>query len=175
MPLRVVDLFEIGVFGDRLDSLLQRDDLVVACHHDDGAELQALRKMHRANGHSAATRLNVLIEDLESQAGGLNCRASPVELGSRPHEDAHFMTKQTLAIAIGEPSAHCLDLVFSAVEDPDGWRGPVEYRDRPTAFFGVAVHIRQLGSQEPVRLLAYLVRGSIVHPQCAGATADVYA
>ena len=48
-------------------------------------------------------------------------------------------------------------VVFGGVENQDSWRRSVEYRDRPTAFFSVPIHIRQLGSQQPVCLLAYLV------------------
>ena len=40
VPLGVVDLFEIGVVSNRFDPRLQRNDLVVACHHHHGAKLE---------------------------------------------------------------------------------------------------------------------------------------
>jgi hypothetical protein len=49
----VVNLFQIGVVGDGLDSFLRRDDLVIAGHHDHGAELQALSEVHGADGGAA--------------------------------------------------------------------------------------------------------------------------
>jgi len=60
----VIDLLQVGVVTDRLDALLQRDDLVVAGHHHHGAELQALREMHAADRHVPAGRLDVFIENL---------------------------------------------------------------------------------------------------------------
>ena len=43
MPLGLVDFFEVGIVGDILDTLLQRDDLVVARHDGDGTELKPLK------------------------------------------------------------------------------------------------------------------------------------
>lgn len=48
-PLRVVDLFEISVVRDRLDAILQRNDFVIASHHDKRTKLQAFGKMHSAD------------------------------------------------------------------------------------------------------------------------------
>ena len=42
VPLRLVDVLEIRFVGHGLDALLERDDLVVAGHHRDGAKLEAL-------------------------------------------------------------------------------------------------------------------------------------
>ena len=62
VPLGVVDLLQVGVVADGLDALLQRNDLVVAGHHDDGAELQPLGQVHRADRDVPARRLDVLVE-----------------------------------------------------------------------------------------------------------------
>ena len=43
MTLRVIHLLQIGVVAHRFDPFLQGDDFIIAGHHDDGAELQALR------------------------------------------------------------------------------------------------------------------------------------
>jgi len=39
---------QVGLVGHGLDPFLRRDDVVVAGHHDDGAELKALRQVHGA-------------------------------------------------------------------------------------------------------------------------------
>ena len=39
LPLGIVDLLQVGVVADCLDTLLQGNDLVVAGHHGHGAEL----------------------------------------------------------------------------------------------------------------------------------------
>ena len=56
VALGVVDFLQIGVVADRLDALLQGDDLVVAGHHGHGAELQPLGQVHGADRDVAAGR-----------------------------------------------------------------------------------------------------------------------
>jgi len=92
VALRVVDVFKIGVVGDRFDALLQRDHLVVASHHDDGPELEAFREMHRADGHATHTRLNTVVQHLGFKTGVLDCCASPIELRCGANEDADLVS-----------------------------------------------------------------------------------
>jgi hypothetical protein len=40
VPFGVVDLFEIGVVGNRFDTRLQRQNLIIACGHDHRMESQ---------------------------------------------------------------------------------------------------------------------------------------
>ena len=47
--LGVLHFLQIGVVADRLDELLQGNDLVIAGHHDHGAELQTFGKVHGAD------------------------------------------------------------------------------------------------------------------------------
>ena len=42
MTLGVIDFFQIGIITHRFDSLLQWKDLIVASHHHNGTEFQAL-------------------------------------------------------------------------------------------------------------------------------------
>src|SRR5690348_8035916 len=49
VPLGIVHLLQISIVTNRLDTLLQWDDLVVAGHHDHGAELQTFGEVHRAD------------------------------------------------------------------------------------------------------------------------------
>ena len=67
MPLGVVDLLQVRIVPDRPDARLQRDHLVVAGHHCDGAELQALRQMHRSDRGVAGWGFGVVVEHLEGE------------------------------------------------------------------------------------------------------------
>ena len=49
VTLGVVDLLQIGIVADRLNTLLQGNDLVVAGHHGHGPELKTLGEMHGAD------------------------------------------------------------------------------------------------------------------------------
>lgn len=53
MALGVLDLFQVGIAGHGFDPIRQGSDLIVAGHHSDAAELQALGMMHGADGNSA--------------------------------------------------------------------------------------------------------------------------
>jgi hypothetical protein len=48
VALGVVDLFEIGLVGNALDPLRQRDHLVVAGHSENCTECQTFGQMHCA-------------------------------------------------------------------------------------------------------------------------------
>jgi hypothetical protein len=49
VTLGIIDLLQIGIVADRLDALLQWNDLVVAGHHSDGPKFEPLRQVHGAN------------------------------------------------------------------------------------------------------------------------------
>ena len=72
MPLGVVDVGEISVVRDGLDSFLERKHYIVAGHDDDRAELEALCQMHGADRDFAADRFDVVIENSVSEPGTLD-------------------------------------------------------------------------------------------------------
>lgn len=77
----VVNLFQIRVVGHRFDLFLQGGNLIVARHHDDRAEFQALGQVHRADRDIAAGRFNVLVKHLELESSIFDHRApDPVPL-----------------------------------------------------------------------------------------------
>ena len=80
MALSVVDLAQVGVVANGLDPLLQRDDLVVARHDDNGAKLQTLRHMHCADRDVVAHRLRMVIEHSMGEAGVSNGSLRTIEL-----------------------------------------------------------------------------------------------
>lgn len=49
MALGVIDLLQIRIVTDRLDTLLQGDYFVIAGHYNHGAELQTFGEMHSAD------------------------------------------------------------------------------------------------------------------------------
>ena len=53
------------------------------------------------------------------------------------------------------------------------WLGAIEYGDGAGSPVGVAVHIRGLGRQQPVRLPPDLMGGAVVDPQGVRAAADI--
>jgi hypothetical protein len=49
VTLGIVDLLQISIITDCLNSLLQGNDLVVTGHHHHGAEFQSFGEVHSAN------------------------------------------------------------------------------------------------------------------------------
>jgi hypothetical protein len=62
VPFGVVDIFQVGVIGYFRYSLLQGNDLVIASHDGDGAELKAFCQMHSGNADFVADRFNAVVE-----------------------------------------------------------------------------------------------------------------
>src|SRR5262249_31598078 len=83
VALRAVHLCKICLVGYRVDPRLQRDDLVVACHHRDAAELKTLGEMHRGDGDVTKCGVDLLVQDLRRNACGGDGRTSALELGRR--------------------------------------------------------------------------------------------
>ncbi len=91
MPLRVVDLLKVGVLADRLDPLLQGDDLVVAGHHDHRPELQSLGKVHGPYRDMPAPRFDLLDKHGRSQAGSRHGAVGARQLRRGADEDAELI------------------------------------------------------------------------------------
>src|SRR6266446_7331490 len=91
MALGVIDFLQVCVVPDRLDALLQGNDLVVAGHHHDGTELQALGEVHGTDRDVTANGFDVFIENLEGQTGLLDGGLGAIELRRRSDEYAEFM------------------------------------------------------------------------------------
>ena len=72
----VVNLFKVCIIANLLNSLLQRNHLVVASHYRYRAELQAFRQMHRAYGYRAVLSLHMVINYPKGSFGALNCLPS---------------------------------------------------------------------------------------------------
>ena len=88
MAFGIVDLLQVGIVADRFDAPLQRDHLVVAGHHHDHPELQALGEVHRRHRHLAARRLDMLVEHARNQAPSLHSADRPLEFRLRADEHA---------------------------------------------------------------------------------------
>ena len=66
VPLCVVDILEIGIVGDRLDALLQRQNLVVARHDRDGPEFETFGKVASCRSRTGR-RVSIVPLDLFAQ------------------------------------------------------------------------------------------------------------
>ena len=86
VPLRVVDLFQIGVVSNGLDARLQWNDLVVTGHHRDRPELQALGQMHAADRHLTVAGLDAFVQNFERHPGSGDRRACALQFRFRAHE-----------------------------------------------------------------------------------------
>jgi hypothetical protein len=69
VALGVIDLFEVSIVRYRFDPLLLRDHFVIARDDGDGAEFQAFRQVHRADGHAAGLGLQLPVEEMKGMAG----------------------------------------------------------------------------------------------------------
>ena len=80
VPLGVVNLLQIGVVTDRLETLLQGNYFVVAGHHNHGPKLQTLGEMHCADRNVPVGDFDVFIKNLESSARFLDGGARTIKL-----------------------------------------------------------------------------------------------
>jgi len=72
-----------------------------------------------------------------------------------------------------KPYTHQVAFVFGACQNAHGrWR-PVEDRNRADALFGVAVNIRECGTQQTIGLHSDLVRGAVIDVQGPGAPPNI--
>lgn len=147
VTLGVVDLFQIGVVGHRLDPCLQWNDFVIAGHHNHGSELQALGKMHGADGNMAAGGFNLLVEYLEREAGMLDRSTCPVQFRLGTDENTHFVWYHPFLPALLKPCTDSITLLFGAVQNANDRIRSIEDRDGALPFLCIAVHIGQFGTQ----------------------------
>ena len=96
----VVNFLQVRVVSNGFDPLLKRDHLVVAGHDHHGAEFEALRQVHGADGDLPTDRFDMLIENLEGEPRLLYCCAGSGELSLRPNEDSELVGEQA---HIGSP------------------------------------------------------------------------
>jgi hypothetical protein len=143
--------------GHCLDPCRQGDDLVITCHHDNRAELQAFGQMHGADRHVTPGRFHVLTEHCERQAGMLDGHLSAVEFRQRTDEYAHFVRHHTLVGALRKPCPNRLAFLVGAFENLHGGCRPVEDRNRAGSLFGIPIDISQFGTQQTIRLRSDLV------------------
>lgn len=91
-----------------------------------------------------ASGLDVLIENLEWDAGSLCCGAGPVDLRRCANEDSDLMWCKPDIQEFLEPEANRFDLARFRGKHTDDWWGPIEDRDCVGAIIGIAVGIGNL-------------------------------
>ena len=143
VPFGVVDVFEIGLVGDGLDALLQRDHFVVAGHDRDRAEFQSLGEMHRADRDPARRDLDPVGEFERLDTGFFDRVPYAAKLAGRADKYADLMRLNALSNPSSDPFADSLGLLFRIIEGLDcrGWA--VEHRYGAAAILGIAVDIGQ--------------------------------
>ena len=55
----IVDILQIGIVTDGLDTLLQGNDFIIASHHRHGAKLQTFCEVHGADRDVATCRIDM--------------------------------------------------------------------------------------------------------------------
>ena len=170
---RPVDVLEVGGVGDGLDASLERDHLVVAGGDHDGAELEALREVHRTDGRATGLDFGAAVEFAGGEAGCLDCRTYAFQLWLRPHEDANLVRRHALPHPRLDPPGDGDRLVINRIEHCDRRLGAVVGGDCAAADIRVAVDVAHLGRQVQVGLAADLVRGAVVDTQGARSSAHV--
>src|SRR5579884_3033895 len=173
MALGIIDLLEVGLVSNRFDSLLQGNDLIVAGHHGDGAELQTLGKMHRADRDTSGSGFNMLVEHLELQPRFLNRGLRPVQFTPRAHKHCNFVRFDVLRCQPGKPFSNRSDLLLRRLERFYFGRRTVENRYGAAPLLDVAVHVRDDRVKKAVRLRSYLMRGTVIDVERPRPSADI--
>jgi hypothetical protein len=62
LAFRFVDFFEVRIIGDRFDSLLEWNHLVVTSHNHYTAKFQTLGQVHRADRDLPGDSFDILVE-----------------------------------------------------------------------------------------------------------------
>ena len=140
------------------------DDLVVAGHHHDGAELQAFGEVHGHDREAVVAGLHSFIERrcaTPARRGGFGSR----QLGVGAHEDRHLVGAEALVYSLLDPARYLFALCVDVRSNRDRRRHAVEHRDRSVALFGDAVDVGQLVAEQAVGLVADLVRRPVVDAQ----------
>lgn len=65
----VVHFLKVAVVTNRFDTLLQRDDFVVASHDRNSTKLQPLCQVHRADRYALLLDRHLLVENLKINYG----------------------------------------------------------------------------------------------------------
>ena len=169
----VVDLFEIGIVGGGLDPLLERNDFVVAGHHDYRAELQAFGEMHCRDRYVTFHRLQIFIKDFVGKAGFLHRVTSAVQLRVRPDEDTDLVRHNSFFIPPEEPVTDCLAFLIRIFQNADFRCRPVEDGNRASAFFCDSINVGQFGSKQSVGLRSDLVGRPVIDLQRSGSAANI--
>ena len=99
--------------------------------------------------------------------------SAPLDLLLRPDEHTDCLRRVALALSRPKPVRDGLRLVLRRIERPHLGCRSVEHRDRRSSPLRVAVHVGQLGRQEPVGLSPDLMRRAVVDPQRVGSPAHV--
>ena len=152
MPLGIVDFLKVGIVGYALDPFLKGNDFIVASHHDDGSEFQALGEVHRADGDGAVFDLNLVAEFNGSCSGDFQRGPCPFEFGVGAHKDADLVWLASFAQPLCDPSSDCFGFLAGILAHRHQWRRAVEHRNRSTPPFGIAIDIGNRRRKQAIRV-----------------------
>jgi hypothetical protein len=127
VALGVVDLFEVGLVGDGLDALLQRQHLVVAGHDGDGRNSRPLARcmVPMATCPGSARRV---ASSTTLKASPLDRGPGAVQLGLGTHEDADLVRQDALLHGARRSSGDGIASPLGVVERLDLGSGPLKTR-----------------------------------------------
>ena len=134
MTLRVVDVFEVRLVCDALDSFLKREDLVITRRDHDGPILQALGEVHgsKRDGSGDSACMGAQVDRGESCA--LDSQKCSLHLGFGPDEHSDLVRLISLGTRLARSqSAIQADSSSSDERTRQERLGTIEDRDRAAA------------------------------------------
>jgi hypothetical protein len=132
---------EIGIVADRLDALLQGDDLVVAGHHGHGAELQPLGEVHGADRDVAAEVSTCSSRILNGMPASLDAACARSSCAGRSNEHANLVRQDAGLGTLRNPVADRLRSPRSRLEGTNRPGRAVEHGNGIAAVLAVAIHV----------------------------------
>jgi len=112
LALCVVYILKVGLIGNGLDPLLERNDLIVASHYCDCPEFQTFGEMHGADGQPSNRRFDIFVEYI---------KASAASFAAALARSSSFSDRTKIAISCGRipvfvrPVIHWLTALISAL------------------------------------------------------------
>ena len=95
VAFRGVEVFEVSLVSRRLDSLLKRNNFVIARHYHHGTEFKPLREMHRAYRRSPSGQFHFFIQYGKRWPGDLRRGPCTRQLSIGPHENPNLARRNS--------------------------------------------------------------------------------
>src|SRR5439155_7959008 len=149
---RVVHLFEFRIITHAFDAFLGGNDLVVASHHYDSAELKALGEVHGADGNLATDNLNIAFKNVNFHSRSRYCRASSIQFSILPDQNTDFVREYAVSRHAGDPLSNGLGFMRLILADKNARWWAIEHGDGASSLLNYSVNIGHFRAQQAIRL-----------------------